>query len=194
MYFFVLMFEITLRYIPLSSDVSFLAIKQDEVISVPYYLPIFYAHVYSSIFVLFFGIFQFIKIRNQRIRKIHQLSGKLYFYITILLAAPSGIFIGFYANGGLSSKIAFVLLGILWFYFTLVGVLKIKRKKIQLHKSFMLRSYALALSALTLRAWKVIIVYLFQPAPMDVYQIIAWLGFVPNLIFVEWYIYKNRKP
>ena len=188
------MFEITLRYIPFSSDVSFLAIKQDEVIAVPYYLLIFYTHVYSSIFVLFFGIFQFIKIRNKQIRKLHQLSGKLYFYITILFATPSGIFIGFYANGGLSSKIAFVLLGILWFYFTLVGVLKIKQKNIQSHKSFMMRSYALALSALTLRAWKVIIVYLFQPAPMDVYQIIAWLGFVPNLIFVEWYSYKNQKP
>ena len=193
-YFFILMVEITLKYIPLSSDASFLAIKQDEVIAVPYYLPIFYIHVYSSIFVLFFGIFQFIKISNKQIRKLHQLSGKLYFYITVLLAAPSGLFIGFYANGGIISKMAFVLLGSLWLYFTLVGVSKIKQKNINAHKFFMMRSYALALSALTLRAWKVIIVYFFHPAPMDVYQIIAWLGFVPNLMLVEWYNSKKSKP
>ncbi len=57
----------------------------------------------------------------------------------------------------------------------------------------MLRSYALAVSALTLRAWKAILVYLFHPAPMDVYQIIAWLGFVPNLLLVEYYIYKTKQ-
>ena len=35
----------------------------------------------------------------------------------------------------------------------------------------MMRSFALTFSAITLRLWKVIIVYLFHPAPMDVYQI-----------------------
>ena len=191
-YFYILMLQITLRYIPMANDVSFLAIKQEEVTTIPGYLSIFYVHVYSSIFTLFFGIVQFIKIKNDRIKKFHQLFGKSYFYLTIFLAAPSGIFIGFFANGGLSSKIGFVLLGSLWFYFTLVGVLKIKQKNIKSHQSFMMRSYALALSALTLRAWKVIIVYFFHPAPMDVYQIIAWLGFVPNLMFVEWYISKKK--
>jgi len=189
------MFEITLRYIPFSSDVSFLAIKQDEVITIANYLTIFYIHVYSAIFTLIFGIVQFIKITNQRIRKLHQVFGKLYFYITVIFAAPSGIYIGIYANGGLSAKIAFVLLGVLWWVFTVVGVMKIKQNDIISHRAFMLRSYALAVSALSLRVWKVIIVYFFQPAPMDVYQIIAWLGFVPNLLFVELYLhFKNQQP
>ena len=56
----------------------------------------------------------------------------------------------------------------------------------------MLRSFALAFSAVTLRLWKVIIVYLFHPSPMDVYQIIAWLGWIPNLLIIEYYIFKHR--
>ncbi len=187
------MLRITLRYIPISSDVSFLAIKQDEVTTIPVYLTIFYIHVYSAIFTLFFGIVQFIKIISPQIRRVHRLFGKIYFYITVLLAAPSGIFIGFYANGELIAQSAFVILGVLWWIFTIIAVVKIKQKNIQSHRNFMLRSYALAISALTLRAWKVILVYLFHPAPMDVYQIIAWLGFVPNLLLVEYYIYKTKQ-
>ncbi len=57
----------------------------------------------------------------------------------------------------------------------------------------MLRSFALTFSAITLRFWKVILVYLFQPAPMDVYQIIAWLGWIPNLLIVEYYLYNQLK-
>jgi len=57
----------------------------------------------------------------------------------------------------------------------------------------MYRSFALTLSAITLRLWKVILVYLFQPAPMDVYQIIAWLGWIPNIILIELYLFKKFK-
>ena len=191
-YFSFLMLQITLRYIPISSDVSFLAIKQDEVTTIPSYLTIFYIHVYSAIFALLFGVFQFIKIKNKRIQHLHKISGKISFYIVVFLAAPSGIFIGFYANGELIAKTAFVILGILWWIFTIIGLLKIKEKNIRVHQNFMMRSYALALSALTLRAWKVALVFLFHPSPMDVYQIVAWLGFIPNLLLVELYIYKTK--
>jgi hypothetical protein len=55
----------------------------------------------------------------------------------------------------------------------------------------MWRSFALTVSAITLRMWKVIIVYLFHPNPMDVYQIIAWMGWIPNIILIEYLITKN---
>jgi uncharacterized membrane protein YozB (DUF420 family) len=119
--------------------------------------------------------------------------GKFYVLIVLFFASPSGLFIGLFANGGLYSKISFVSLAILWFYCTLKGFLYIKSKNIIQHKKFMLRSFALTLSAITLRLWKVILVYLFHPAPMDVYQIIAWLGWIPNIIIIEYYLYKSVK-
>ena len=58
----------------------------------------------------------------------------------------------------------------------------------------MLRSFALALSAITLRAWKYVLVALFHPHPMDVYRWVAWLGWVLNLAVVEIFIYyQSRK-
>ncbi|KRT16896.1 hypothetical protein ASU31_04215 [Pedobacter ginsenosidimutans] len=190
-YFFMLMIQITLRYIPMSSEVSFLQIKQTEVSGIKAYLPIFYIHVYSAIFVLLAGFTQFNPKILAKYPKIHKWLGYLYAGFVLLLAAPSGIFIGWFANGGLMAKTSFIILGVLWFWFTLRAILFILKREIIAHKKFMYRSFALATSAITLRLWKVILVYLFHPAPMDVYQIIAWLGWIPNLLIAEWLIKKK---
>lgn len=186
------MLNITLKYSSFDADVAFLQIKQTEVHTISLYLFIFYVHVSTAIFTLFAGFTQF----NDRILKsrprIHRMIGKLYVIVVLFLAAPSGFFIGLFANGGFYSKISFVVLSILWFCFTLKAFLAIKKRQVNKHKDFMLRSFALAFSAITLRLWKVILVYLFHPAPMDVYQIIAWLGWIPNLLLIEYFIYKQK--
>jgi Predicted membrane protein (DUF2306) len=192
-YFFVLMLLITLKYIPFSTDASFLQIKQTEVSEIPFYLTFFYIHVYSAIFVLLAGFTQFNSSILKKYSKIHKQIGKLYVYIVLFFAAPSGLYIGVYANGGLFSQISFCALAILWFVFTLNGIIFVHKKEIEKHQQFMLRSFALAFSAITLRFWKVILVYLFQPSPMDLYQIIAWLGWIPNFLIIEFYIYKKYK-
>jgi len=192
-YFFILMIKITWQYIPFRNDVAFLQIKQTEVSQIPFYYPIFYVHVYSALFVLLAGFFQLSYTLLKKYPLLHRNMGKFYVFTVLFLSAPSGLFIGFFANGGFYSKISFVSLSVLWFYFTLKGLTSIKNKNITAHKAFMLRSFALTFSAVTLRFWKVILVYLFHPAPMDVYQIIAWLGWVPNLLIIEYYLYNQLK-
>lgn len=116
--------------------------------------------------------------------------GRLYVFVTLFLAGPSGLILGIYANGGISSKIAFCLLAILWIIFTGIALKKIMLGDIVSHRNWMLRSFALAFSAITLRAWKYIIVLTLHPPPMDVYRIVAWLGWTLNLVIVEWIIFK----
>lgn len=188
------MLNITLKYVSFESDVAFLQIKQTEVTSISLYIYIFYVHVITSIVTLLAGFTQFNSLITRRFPKIHVALGRIYVYSVLVVAAPSGIYIGWYANGGITSKIAFVSLGILWWLFTLIGVLKIKKKNLILHSKWMHRSFALACSAITLRLWKVILVYLLQPSPMELYQIIAWLGWIPNLFLIEYYLTKKIKP
>jgi hypothetical protein len=57
----------------------------------------------------------------------------------------------------------------------------------------MIRSYALTLSAITLRAWKYAITNTVEVPPMDVYRAVAWLGWVVNLGVAEYIIYRLRK-
>ena len=189
-YFFWLMLQLTFEYIPAKSDVSFLMIKQTEVISHPEYLSFFYIHVYSSILVLLTGFLAIIRVHFNKI-KIHQYAGKAYVFVILFLAAPTGIYMGFFANGGFFSKISFVILGIFWWFSTFKAYQLIRQKNYKAHQQWMWRGYALTLSAITLRLWKWIIVYFFHPSPMDVYQIVAWLGWIPNILLIELLIRKK---
>ena len=189
-YFFWLMLLLTFEYIPAKSDVSFLMIKQTEVISHPEYLSFFYSHVYSSILVLLTGFLAIIRVNFNKI-KIHQYAGKAYVFVILFLAAPTGIYMGFFANGGFSSKISFVILGIFWWFSTFKAYQLIRQRNYKAHQKWMWRSFALTLSAITLRLWKWIIVYFFHPSPMDVYEIVAWLGWIPNILLIELLIRKK---
>lgn len=191
-FFIALMVGITIQYIPYNSDVAFLRIKQDY-IDVPYYLPAFYVHVYTSMFVLLAGFTQFSKRILRSNKSVHKFSGRFYAIVVLFLSAPSGFLIGLHANGGWASRVSFCLLAILWLYFTVIAVVKIRQGKVLSHKAFMYRSYALALSAITLRLWKYLIVFAFHPHPMDVYRFVAWFGWVPNLLLAEYLIFKLKK-
>ncbi len=186
------MFKITFQYFPIDFDVAFLRIKQ-QYIHFAHYKIAFYIHVTLSVFSLFAGFTQFSKRIRTKYTKLHKVVGWMYLVSVLLFAAPSGLIIGYYANGGLWSQLAFCLLAIGWFWFTLKAFLAIKQKDYIRHQIFMIRSFALTLSAITLRLWKYLIVLVFHPRPMDVYQIVAWLGWGLNLIIAEIIIIKYIK-
>jgi hypothetical protein len=121
--------------------------------------------------------------------------GRLYVWNILVITGPASLIMGFYANGGLFSRIAFISLSVLWIYFTLRGLIAARQKKFNLHRDYLIRSYALTLSAITLRAWKYLLSNTFDIPPMDLYRIVAWLGWVLNLIIAERIIYtlRNRK-
>lgn len=189
-YFFWLMLKITLEYVPLDPNVSFLMIKQTEVEHRPEYLSFFYTHVYTSIFVLLTGFLAILR-KDFGLQNFHKNIGKIYILLLLVFSAPSGIYMGIFANGGILAKISFVILGSLWWWTTFKAYQAARQKKFSLHQQWMWRSFALTLSAITLRMWKVIIVYLLHPNPMDVYQIIAWLGWIPNILIIEYLIRKK---
>ena len=190
LFFFFLMGEITLRYFPFSSTASFLQIKQTEVNELPYYLPVFYTHVYTSMFCLLAGFTQFNKDILKK-RTVHRTAGYLYIIAVLVFSAPTGFVMGLHANGGIVAISFFVTLASLWWFFTYRALLFARQRNFIAHRNFMIRSYALALSAITLRIWKVVLVYFFEPAPMDVYIVISGLGWIPNLLIAEYIIHKQ---
>src|SRR5690348_6125279 len=108
-FFFYLMLRIVLQYMPMGSDTAFLNIKQDYV-SIFWYLPAFYVHVFTAIFALPAGFTQFSKYVLKHWPSVHRINGRVYVFSILFLGAPSGFLIGWYANGGLLSQISFCLL------------------------------------------------------------------------------------
>lgn len=196
-----LMASITMAYIPYNTDVGFLRIKQ-QYIGIDHWRTAFFIHVYASMWVLFAGFTQFSKGLLRNNPRLHRILGYIYVADVLLITGPAGLIMGFYANGGLLSRIAFVSLALLWIFFTAMALLRAKQKNFKAHRNYMIRSYALTLSAITLRAWKYGITNTMHVPPMDVYRVVAWLGWVGNLVVAEYliyrrksaYVYKKRSP
>jgi hypothetical protein len=69
------------------------------------------------------GIFTVTKVP---LSSLHKTFGKLYVILILLLSAPSGMVMALYANGGALTKLSFLILTPLWWYFTLKGYLTIR--------------------------------------------------------------------
>lgn len=191
-----LMARITVAYFPYRTDVGFLRIKQ-QYIHIDHWRLAFFIHVYASLWVLLAGFTQFSAGLQRNHPRWHRFFGYVYVTDVLLITGPAGLIMGFYANGGFSSRVSFVLLALLWIGFTALAWNRAYRRKFSSHREFMIRSFALTLSALTLRAWKFAITNSFELPPMDVYRAVAWLGWVPNLLVAEWIIRRgarNKKP
>jgi len=186
--FFVwLMAKISFAYIPYNTDVGFLQIKQDY-IDIEHWRMAFFVHVYASIWVLLAGFTQFSSWIREYQPRLHRAFGYIYAVDVLLITGPAGLIMGFYANGGITSKTSFVILAIGWIATTALAVRAAKQGDFIAHRDWIIRSYALTLSAVTLRAWKWSINNTVILPPMDVYRLVAWLGWVPNIAFAEFLI------
>ncbi|WP_448701041.1 DUF2306 domain-containing protein [Mucilaginibacter sp. AW1-3] len=192
LWFSYLMLLITLQYVPMRTDVAFLLIKED-VVGMLHYRIAFFAHVYTGMFVLIAGILQFPAYIRNRFPALHRWCGRVYAYLIIIVTGPAGLIMGIYGNGGWVSRSAFCILAVLWVVFTYKGVAAAVARNIITHRIWMYRSYALTLSAISLRFWKWLFVLMVEPRPMDVYHIVSWLGWVGNLLIAELYIYYTTR-
>ncbi|MGN7987865.1 DUF2306 domain-containing protein [Pedobacter sp. 22226] len=140
----------------------------------------FYTHIVLGGIALFTGWIQFSpKMRNRRI-KLHRKLGKVY-VVAVLLSALAGIYIGFFATGGVVSSAGFICLGIIWFYTTLKAYLSIKNGEIVKHQKMMIYSYAACFAAVTLRIWLPVLIMIYGDFS-KAYLVVAWLCWIPNLI------------
>ncbi len=188
-----LMLRIIIGYTTFEDNVQFLASKQAYIHN-PIWKAAFYIHVFSALLALFAGFTQFSKTFFKQHRKLHRLIGKIYAWDILVINFPTGMMLALNANGQLPGRIAFILLDVLWAYFTFKAVISAQNKDFSNHKNYMIRSYALTFSAITLRTWHILLSNHFPADSTQLYVMEAWLGFVPNLIVAECIIrYKSYR-
>ncbi|MDI3322584.1 DUF2306 domain-containing protein [Pinibacter soli] len=185
-----LMLKMISEHFTLKDDVGFLKQKRDY-LHIKVWRAAFYIHVFSSIFTLMSGFTQFSNYVLQYHKSFHKIIGRIYAFDILFINFPAGMVMAYYANGHLPSKIAFTILDVLWFTFTLTALLAIQNGDINKHRNFMIRSYALTFSAITLRTWKIVFTHTIHIDPAHIYMIDAWMGFVPNLLFAEFLIWNR---
>ena len=91
----------------------------------------------------------------------------------------------FHANGGWGAKISFILLAPLWWYFTWKGFQTARSLQFAAHKKWMIRSYALSFSAVSLRVYQMLLGSFFMFDPVAQYVAVSWGSWLGNLLMVE---------
>ena len=186
-----LLILLSLPYIHFEPNVEFLGTKQ-LIYHIDLWRISFYIHVFTSPIVILSGLFQFNRWILKNYPKFHKVMGYAYVVTILLITGPAALVMSFYANGGRVSQTSFVLLSFFWLFTTLMAFIKIKKGDLLSHTKWIIRSYALTLSAVTLRFYAYLFdVFEVKMGPKETYILLAYLSWIPNLIIAQFLIWSG---
>lgn len=140
-------------------------------------------HIVGAILPLVFGPFQFLSRLRHRFLNVHRWSGRLYL-LGVLAGGTSGLYLALFSYGGLNTHLAFGSLAVLWLATGVMAYRAIRAGRIEEHRRWMTRNFALTFAGVMLRLWMPVSVV--GGIPFDTaYAVVAWLCWVPNLIVAE---------
>ena len=182
---------LSLPYIHFEKNVDFLETKQ-LIYHIKPWRYSFYIHVFASPIVIIGGILQFNRWIMRKYTGIHRKVGYVYILTVLLVSGPSAFIMSLYATGGYLAQISFVTLTLLWIAFTFQAFRLAKKGDYENHVKWMIRSYALTLSAVSLRFYAYLFDYFnVDISPRETYIILAYMSWIPNLLFSEFLIQKG---
>jgi len=151
----------------------------------------FVLHVSASPIVLITGLFQFVPKLRIRRPALHRWTGRIY-VLSAMIGGLAGLAL---AYGSMSDRpiaaAGFGMLAIVWIGITAHAIRLAITGQTAEHRRWMLRSYALAFSAVTLRL-ELPLFFIFTNMEYGaITAYIAWLCWVPNLIFAEWWLRRR---
>ena len=130
---------------------------------------------------------QFMPGLRDRWPRLHRAAGRVYGGAA-LPAAGAGLYLATHAYGGWSTRVGFALLAVGALATTALALAAARRRAFAAHRRWAVRSAALFFSAVTLRVELPLLVLLcggrFRPA----YLAVAWLCWVPNALWAEWWL------
>ncbi len=147
-------------------------------------------HFVGGGIALLLGGFQFsVALRTQR-PNVHRLLGRIYL-LAVFAAGFAGLALATNAHGGPSARIGFGMLALLWLGTGMAAWRAILRRDIDAHQRWMVRSFALTFGAVMLRLQLPVLQIGFGASFDDAYRTVAWLAWVPNLLFAEWFLLRR---
>lgn len=178
----------SLRYFFLSPEK---AIDQPLAQRFTEYLTPLLFHAGGSALALSLGAWGFWGTLRNKYLGLHRWLGRVYL-LAVLVGGSAGLYLALTAFGGLPTRVGFGILGALWLTTGAMAYLRIRQGDTRVHREWMIRNYALAFSAVTLRVWMPVFVFLLGYGFPEAYTTTAWLCWVPNLMVAELIIGVGR--
>jgi uncharacterized membrane protein len=149
-------------------------------------------HIFGGGTALLIGPFQFLPaLRRKKWLNLHRWLGRIYL-LGILSGGVGGLYMARLAHGGIVSQIGFAMLAVLWLTTGYLAYQRIRARDIKAHERWMKRNFALTFAAVMLRVWLPILAFAVGLEFTTAYIIVAWLCWVPNLLFAEWLIRRRQ--
>lgn len=181
----------TIPYFSFQKEFSFIQ-ERNILFSNPVYNASFYIHIFAGAVCILTALIQFSRYILKKTKAIHRWSGKLYVFVVLFLGAPTGLYMSFFAKGSFWERSLFLFMAVTWFITTLYGLNTIRKKNILAHKIWMIRSYAMAMTAVTFRIYHIIF-YLLDWDHLENYEVSLWISVLGNMLAAEWIIHRNSR-
>ena len=183
----------TIPYFTFDTNFPFL-LERISLVAKPIWKYSFYIHIFAGMWCVLTALLQFSTYILKKRRAIHIWSGRVYVFVVLFLGAPTGLYMSYFAKGAYAEKFCFVFMALFWYYTTYKGLSTILKKDVNAHKKWMIRSYAMALTAVTFRIYHVIFFSLGMDNHLN-YQVSLWISVFGNILLAELFLYyQNRKP
>lgn len=163
--------------------------EKGEIADLPLWRAAFYVHVIGASVCLLTGI-PLMFTRLLRYRRAHRVLGYVYVNSVLWAAAPAALVMSPFAKGGPAGALGFAVLGGLWWWTTWSGYLAIRQNDLSGHIRGMVRSYALALSAVTFRLFQAAFYFLGLDNHSN-YIVSLWLSLFASIWLAETCIYAR---
>lgn len=181
----------TLPYFSFSKDFSFIQ-ERNLLFKSGLYTVCFYTHIFAGAVCIGTALIQFSRYILKKSKAIHRWSGKLYVAVVLFLGAPTGLYMSFFAKGSFWERVLFMFMAGYWFISTYYGFTTIHKRNLVAHKIWMMRSYSMAMTAVTFRVYHIVF-FLVGWGHLENYEISLWISVIGNMLFAEYLIYRKSK-
>ena len=147
-------------------------------------------HALGGGVVLVIGLLQLLPTIRARAPRAHRVLGRVY-VVGALVTGGAGLYLARWAAGGLVTRVGFAGLAVGVLVTTALAWRHAVRRELDAHRRWMLRSFALFFAAVTLRLELPLLIAAYGGDFLPAYRIVAWLSWVPNLAWAEWWVRRR---
>jgi len=163
----------------------------DEIRANMLHAPIpFVLHTTFGGLALLLGPWQFVSRLRRRFPRAHRWIGRCY-VLCCLIGGVAAYPVAFGTLAGPVAAWGFAGMATAWLATTLLAFVAIRRGRVAAHRRWMVLSFALTLSAVTLRV-SLLVPFFFWLDVMPIYRVTAWTSWIGNLLIALLWLRRGR--
>lgn len=170
----------------------------------PAYYPLLVAHVFFGAVAMVGGCLQVWPWLRRRHRRVHRASGRVYVFAGVLPAGLTAFYVGVHTPFGPSVMVSNLWMATLWLACTFLGWRAVRQRRMDDHRTWMVRSFALTMSILMTRLLSAPVLIALHPQIDTTFRgseelmlytavsINTWLGWTLMLVVAEIFLRWSR--